>query len=134
MTSLVVDTSAVVAILQAEPGSDRLVEQLVAATSRLMSAATRVEVGIVLEARFGPGGADVLARLLRDADITVVPVGEEDAQRALGAWRRFGKGRHPAALNYGDCFAYALAESSGSPLLCTGDDFAATDLVTERPR
>lgn len=125
---LVVDTSAVVAILQSERGSDGLVVHLAGAGPCVMSAASRVEVGIVIEARLGAPGADVVERLLRDAAISVVPVDLDAAERALGAWRRYGKGRHPAALNYGDCFTYALAEVTGFPVLCTGKDFAATDL------
>jgi ribonuclease VapC len=127
---VVVDTSAVVAILQSEEGSDRLVECLAAAGVRLMSTATRVELGIVIEARFGPSGRDLVDRLLRDAAVELVDVDAAMADRAMSAWRRFGKGRHRAALNFGDCFSYALAEHSGLPLLCTGADFAATDLPT----
>jgi ribonuclease VapC len=129
---LVVDTSAVVAVLQTEAGSDALIALLGAAGRRVMSAATRVELGIVVEARFGPAGGDVVERFIRDAGITVVAVDSAMADRALSAWRRFGKGRHRAALNFGDCFSYALAEHSGLPLLCTGSDFAATDLELAR--
>lgn len=128
--SLVIDTSAVVAILRSEDGSAALVEHLSAAGTRLTSAASRVEMGIVVEARLGPAGAEALARFLRDADIVVVDVDPDTADRALGAWRRYGKGRHRAALNFGDCFTYALAEVTGFPVLCTGEDFAATDLET----
>ena len=126
---VVVDTSAVVAILQSEVGSGRLVDGLAGAAVRLMSTATRVELGIVVEARFGPAGRDLVDRLLRDADVELVDVDAAMADRALSAWRRFGKGRHRAALTFGDCFSYALAEHSGFPLLCTGADFAATDLT-----
>lgn len=99
-----------------------------------MSAATQVELGIVVEARFGAPGRDLVERFLRDADVEVVAVDADAAGRALSAWRRFGKGRHRAALNLGDCFSYALAEDTGAPLLCAGDDFAATDLPTAPPR
>ncbi len=98
-----------------------------------MSAASRVELGIVIEARLGSAGVDAISRFLRDADIVVVDVDIDAADRALSAWRRYGKGRHRAALNFGDCFAYALAERTGLPLMCTGDDFAATDLEVIRP-
>ena len=125
---LVVDTSAVVAIILAEPCGDRLIADLEEATVRVMSAATRVELGIVIESRLGPDGIEAVERFLRDAEIRVVDVDREAAERAVGAWRRYGKGRHPAALNFGDCFSYALAEQTGFPLLCTGDDVAATDL------
>ena len=130
---MVVDTSAAVAVILSEPGSDDLVTRLEGAPARLMSAANRVELGMVIEARLGPAGMDLISRFLRDADIAVVAVDAEAADRALSAWRRYGKGRHRAALNFGDCFAYALAERTGLPLLCTGDDFAATDLEVIPP-
>ena len=130
---MVVDTPAAVAVLLGEPGSDDLLGHLDRAAARLMSAATRVELGIVIEARLGPAGADVISRFLRDADIEIVDVDIDAADRALSAWRRYGKGRHRASLNFGDCFTYALAERTGLPLLCTGDDFAATDLEVIRP-
>ncbi len=127
-TGIVVDTSAVLAVLLREPGSDELLDRLGAAAPAVMSAATWVELGIVTEARFGPHGADLVQRFLRDAEIDLVAVDAETAERAMSAWRRFGKGRHAAALNFGDCFSYALAEQTGFPLLCVGKDLAATDL------
>ncbi len=130
---VVVDTSAVVAILQSEDGHAVLLEHLAQAPRRLMSAATRVELGMVVEARYGTPGRELADRFVRDAAIELVAVDGETADRALSAWRRFGKGRHPAALNFGDCFSYALAEDTGFPLLCTGRDFAATDLPTSPP-
>lgn len=132
--SLVVDTSAAVAIVLGEPGGDDLAAYLENAVARLMSAAIRVELGIVMEARLRPAGQDVVERFLRDARIDLVPVDTDLAERAMSGWRRYGKGRHPAGLNFGDCFTYALAERTGHPVLCTGDDFAATDLPVLRPR
>jgi ribonuclease VapC len=131
--SLVVDTSAAVAIVLGEPGSEELAAHLENALARLMPAAIRVELGIVLEARLWPAGQDVVDRLLRDAKIDIVPVDADLAARAMSGWRRYGKGRHPAGLNFGDCFTYALAERTGHPVLCTGDDFAATDVAVLRP-
>jgi ribonuclease VapC len=131
--SLVVDTSAAVAIVLGEPGSEELLVRLEAALARLMSAAIRVELGIVIEARLWPAGQDVVDRFLRDAKIDIVPVDADLAARAMSGWRRYGKGRHPAGLNFGDCFTYALAERTGHPVLCTGDDFAATDIAVVRP-
>ncbi len=125
---LIVDTSAGVAIVLDEPGSAALIAFLEASTTRLMSAASRVELGIVVESRLGPLGGDVALRFVRDAEIETVDVDADSADRALGAWRRYGKGRHRAGLDYGDCFVYALAERTGFPVLCVGDDFAATDL------
>ncbi|HEX2824208.1 MAG TPA: type II toxin-antitoxin system VapC family toxin [Streptosporangiaceae bacterium] len=132
--SLVVDTSAVVAVILGEPGSEEIVAHLEDAFARLMSAAIRVELGIVIEARLWPVGQDVVDRFLRDAKVDIVPVDADLAARAMSGWRRYGKGRHPAGLNFGDCFTYALAERTGHPVLCTGDDFAATDITVVRPR
>lgn len=132
--SLVVDTSAAVAIVLGEPGSEELAVYLENALARLMSAAIRVELGIVLEARLWPAGQDVVDRLLRDAKIDIVPVDADLAARAMSGWRRYGKGHHPAGLNFGDCFTYALAERTGHPVLCTGNDFAATDIAVLRPK
>lgn len=127
MTSLVVDTSAVVAILADEPGREWLSAQLAVAQERVMAAPTVLELGIVLEART-PAAVGIARRVLRDAQVDVVPFGAELEERAMQAWRRFGKGRHPAGLNFGDCFTYALAEETGFPILCVGDDFSRTDL------
>ena len=132
--SLVVDTSAAVAVILGEPGSDELAAHLEDSLARLMPAAIRVELDIVIEARLWPAGQDVVDRFLRDAKIDIVPVDADLAARAMSCWRRFGKGRHRAGLNFGDCFTYALAERTGHPVLCTGDDFAATDITVVRPR
>jgi len=131
--SLVVDTSAAVAVITGETGGEELAVHLQNAVVRLMSAAVRVELGIVIEARLWPAGQDVVDRFMRDAKIDIVPVDADLAARAMSGWRRYGKGRHPAALNFGDCFTYALAERTGHPVLCTGDDFAATDVAVVRP-
>ena len=80
---------------------------------------------MVLEAREGAAGVGILERILREGGIELVEVGEDDARAAIGAWRRFGKGDHPASLSYGDCFVYTLAEATGYPVVCGGDDFAA---------
>ena len=133
MSDLVIDTSAAVAILTSEPGADELIDQMAEATGRRMSTATLVELSIVMEARLGPPGQGIVERFLRDSEIDLVPVDRTHVDRALEGWRRYGKGRHPAALNFGDCFAYALAVSDGSPVLCVGDDFAATDIDVVRP-
>jgi ribonuclease VapC len=129
----VVDTSAAVAVILGEPGSEELAAHLEESHTRLMTAAIRVELGIVIEARLWPRGQDIVDRFLRDAQIEIVPVDADLAARAMSGWRRFGKGRHPAGLNFGDCFTYALAERTGHPLLCTGDDFAGTDVTVVRP-
>jgi ribonuclease VapC len=126
---MVIDTSALVAILQGEPERRRFIETIEAADSRRMSVATFVEVSIVVDARNGAQGLRDLDRFIARAGIELVPVDVEQAQAAREAFARFGKGRHRAALNYGDCFSYALAAVLGEPLLCKGDDFLHTDIV-----
>jgi len=124
----VVDTSAIVAVLFSEPGSDQVADKLVESQC-VMSAATRVELGIVIEAKTGPAGTQLLDELLARIGIELVPVDADLADNALVCWRRFGKGRHPAGLNLGDTFSYALASRLGQPLLFVGDDFSKTDIV-----
>ncbi|MCB1005711.1 MAG: type II toxin-antitoxin system VapC family toxin [Acidimicrobiales bacterium] len=124
---MVVDTSAVVALLMAEPQGPRIEQRLLEETG-VMSAATRVELGMVIEARSGPAGTLLLDELLDRVDIDVVAVDAALADEALRGWRRFGKGRHPASLNYGDTFSYALARQLDLPLLFVGDDFTHTDV------
>lgn len=125
---MVLDTSAIMAILTREPAADRLVQALEADRSRLVSAATVVEASLVLLGRYGDAGEAQLDRLLRGIGAEVVPVGEEQVALARDAALRFGRGRHAAALNFGDCFSYALSAARGEPLLFTGDDFSQTDV------
>jgi ribonuclease VapC len=132
VSGIVVDTSALVAVLRREDGAGWLAEQMASAGERLMAAPAAVELGISLEAR-APAATGLGGRALRDADVAVVPFDAELADRALDAWRRLGKGRHRAGLNLGDCFTYALAEQRGYPILCVGDDFARTDLDVLMP-
>lgn len=128
MSDLVVDSSAVVALLTGEPTAAAVLRSITDSDTLHISAASLVELGIVLETRLGPIGSAVISRLLRDAGVTVVHVDQKQADVAVDAWRRFGKGRHPAGLNYGDTFTYALAWTLGAPILCVGDDFARTDI------
>ena len=128
MTDVVIDTSAAMAILVGEPEAQDLALRLAEADRRSISAGTLIELGIVLESRIGPAAAGIIERFLRDATIEVVPVDRGTVDRAVEGWRRFGRGRHRAALNYGDLFAYALATSAGCPVLCVGRDFTATDI------
>ncbi|HEY0511974.1 MAG TPA: type II toxin-antitoxin system VapC family toxin [Thermoanaerobaculia bacterium] len=126
---MVVDTSALLAILLDEPERRTFNEAIEAAESRRMSAATFVEVSIVIESRFGAEGVRDLDLFIERAGIGLTPVDAEQAQMARRAYSQFGKGRHRAGLNYGDCFAYALAMVLGEPLLYKGDDFGRTDVV-----
>ena len=130
---MVIDTSALVAILIDEPERRRFTECIEAAASRAVSAATLLETSIVLEARQGSAAVLSLDRLLEVAAVEVVPFDAEQTRLARSAYRRYGKGRHPAGLNLGDCFTYALAVTRGEPLLCKGDDFAATDIELALP-
>jgi ribonuclease VapC len=125
---MVIDTSAMMAILTREPAADRLVQAVEADRTRLVSAATVVEASLVLLGRYGEAGDPQLDRLLRGIGAEVVPVGEEQVALARDAALRFGRGRHPAELNFGDCFSYALSVSRGEPLLFVGDDFSKTDV------
>lgn len=126
---MVIDTSALLAILQGEPERRAFNEAIEAADSRSLSAASFVEVSIVIEARFGAEGVGHLDRLLERAEVKVVPVDLEQGRLARQAFSRFGKGRHEAALNFGDCFAYALAQVLGEPLLFKGEDFSRADVA-----
>jgi ribonuclease VapC len=129
---MVFDTSALLAVLMNEPESNAFAVAIEADPVRLLSAANLVETSIVIEARVGEAGGRELDLLLHKAAVEIVPVDGDQAELAREAYRRFGKGRHPAGLNYGDCFAYALAQSTGEPLLCKGDDFTKTDLTIVR--
>ncbi|MXY79611.1 MAG: type II toxin-antitoxin system VapC family toxin [Chloroflexi bacterium] len=125
---MIVDASAVLAVLFDEPDADRYARAIAEAPRCGLSAAGFLEIAIVLESRAGPEAADELDHFLDRAAIEVAPVTAEHAQVARRAWRRFGKGNHPAGLNFGDCFAYALAETAGEPLLFKGGDFTLTDV------
>lgn len=125
---MVVDTSALLAILRDEPERRLFTEALEDAGHTVLSAASFVEASIVIEARFGAEGLRDLDLLIAKAGIEIAAVDAEQAQIARQAYRRFGKGRHPASLNFGDCFAYALAEARQEPLLYKGEDFTRTDI------
>jgi ribonuclease VapC len=129
---MVIDTSAFVAILTGEP-ERRFIASIEVAESRLVSAATFVETSIVIESRYGSDGLHHLDLFLVKADTEIVPVDAEQAHAERRAFTRFGKGRHRAGLNYGDCFSYALASLRNEPLLFKGDDFPHTDVTAARP-
>lgn len=133
---MVLDTSAVAAILFDEPEAEAFALAVERDPVRLLSAGTALEVGIVVEARLGAPGARELDILLHRARVEVVPFTAEQAELARGAWRMWGKVRHPAGWNYGDCVAYALSRSSGEPLLLKGEDFSKTDVraAADSPR
>jgi ribonuclease VapC len=126
---MIIDTSALLAILQNEPERRSFNEAIEEAESRLLSAATLVEVSMVIESRYGAEGVRDLDLLISRAQIEIVSVDVEQAYVARRAFSQFGKGRHPAGLNYGDCFSYALAKVCDEPLLYKGEDFSQTDVA-----
>lgn len=125
---MIVDSSAIIAILLQEPGHEPLLDDIVAAPNVSVGAPTLTETGIVLVARMGVGGKSLLSRFVGEADVAVLPFTAEHWPVAVDAFSRFGKGRHPAALNFGDCLTYAVSRLADEPLLCVSDDFARTDL------
>lgn len=125
---MVIDTSALVAIFLDEPQRNHFLEQIIQADKRLVSAASVVEAGIVLEARQGPAVSRDFDLFLHEAGIEIVSVDETQAAQARSAFRQYGKGGHPAGLNFGDCFTYALAVVSGEPILAKGDEFRRANL------
>ena len=130
---MVVDTSALVAILFNESDAERYAKALASASRRVLSVVTRVELAFVVEGRKGDTGRAALEQLLSEGDFEIAAVTAHQAMTAIDAFRRFGRGRHRAALNIGDCFVYALAATSNEPLLYKGDDFAWTDLRSALP-
>ena len=125
---MVIDTSAVLAILQNEPERRRFNEAIETADTRSMSTASFVESSMILESRYGADGVRDFDLFIAKAQITLAPVDTEQAQLARRAFRVYGKGHHPAGLNFGDCFSYALASALDEPLLFKGEDFSKTDI------
>ena len=125
---MILDTSALLAVLFDEPDADYFERVIAAATICRMSAANHLEAAMVVESRMGDEGGRQFDNFVETAEIEIAPVTPEQAQAARLAWRRYGRGNHPAGLNFGDCFAYALAELSQEPLLFKGGDFSLTDI------
>lgn len=125
---MVIDTSALVAIFLAEPERKPFLDLILATGTRLISAANLLETGIILEARRGEAAGREFDLFVVRANLEIVSVDGEQVEIARSAWRRYGKGRHPAGLNFGDCFAYALAKFSGERLLAKRGDFGQTDI------
>ena len=126
---MVVDSSAIAAILFGEGEAPAFLRALASSEAKLMSSVGHLEAAIVVEARKGEAGAKAYANLLAQVGVEVVAFDASQAEVALDAWRRYGKGRHPAGLNLGDCAAYALAAVSNQALLFKGDDFSKTDIA-----
>jgi len=125
---MIIDSSAIIAILCGEPEAKFFIEKIVSDPVRLISAANALEAAMVLTCRKGDAGKKNFDEILNTAKIKIVSVDDKQYKNAYDAWRKYGKGRHPAKLNFGDCFAYALAQDTQQPLLFKGNDFNKTDL------
>lgn len=127
---MIADTSALLAILFEEKDAEEIVARMASHPSRRISAATLLEAGIRADGHANPNKGPALDAMLGEMQFKVEPVTAEQARLAREAYRRFGKGNHPAALNFGDCFSYALSKSTGEPLLFKGNDFSRTDIAS----
>jgi ribonuclease VapC len=126
---MILDSSAVVAVVFQEPGYEKLLDKILGTDGVAIGAPTLAETGIVVSARLGVDARPLLSRFLREGAIETLPFGEAQFGVAVGAWLQFGRGRHRVGLNLGDCLAYATARLAGRPLLCVGGDFSETDLA-----
>jgi ribonuclease VapC len=130
---MILDSSAIVALVFQEPGYEAVLDKLATAVEAGIGAPTLVECSLVLSARLNQDARGLLSRFLEEAKVTIIPFSEAHYGTAVGAWLKYGKGRHPAGLNFGDCLAYATAKIAAMPLLCVGDDFPQTDLYLAIP-
>jgi ribonuclease VapC len=127
---MVIDSSALIALLLGEPETEQFVSAIAEAAQRLLSADSYLETAIVMAGRFGPQGLEKLDCLISELSIEIVPFTTEQARLGIAGFQQYGQGTgHPAALNYGDCFTYALAGFTGQSALFKGNDFSLTDLV-----
>jgi ribonuclease VapC len=132
-TRLVIDTSALMALLLQEREAEEILNAVLKASTLLLSSGTRLELALVVESRHHALDANEVNDLLRTLAVEVVPFDQQQLHWALQGWRRYGKGRHPAALNLGDCFSYGLARALEAPLLFKGNDFGMTDVTVALP-
>ncbi|MFL6123469.1 type II toxin-antitoxin system VapC family toxin [Actinophytocola sp.] len=130
---MILDSSAIVSVILREKGSDRVLDTMETAESCRIGAPTLVETAMVLTGRLGDDGRTILLSLLQEINVDVLSFGDAHWRIAQSAFVRYGKGRHPAALNFGDCLTYATAYVAGEPLLCVGEDFTQTDLELALP-
>jgi ribonuclease VapC len=126
---VILDTSAIVAIILKEPDFEELLEKLAKTHNTGIGVPTLLETAIVLSARLGQDARGIMSRFLMEGSIATVPFGDAHFSVAVDAWLRYGKGRHRASLNFGDCLSYATAACAGEALLCIGNDFVHTDLI-----
>jgi ribonuclease VapC len=125
---MILDSSAIITVLLREPGFEDVLNSISSADNLAIAGPTLAETGIVLGSRIGDSARSILVQFVHEWRVSIIPFGEEHWQEAVDAYQRFGKGRHKAALNFGDCLTFAAARLARRPLLCTGDDFAKTDL------
>lgn len=125
---MIIDSSALIAVVFREPEHDELIRKMSDAEYLAIGTPTLAETGIVLSARLQGGGRTILARLCQELGLVQIPFGDAHWREAVDAYERFGRGRHAARLNFGDCLSYATAKLAGQPLLCVGGDFSKTDL------
>ncbi|HYL36240.1 MAG TPA: type II toxin-antitoxin system VapC family toxin [Bryobacteraceae bacterium] len=124
------DSSAIVAVMLQEPGCELILDRIGAAGDIAVGAPTAVEAAMLLSSRLGRDARPRLLQFLREAEVEIIPFGAEYLDTAVDAFLRYGKGRHPAGLNFGDCLAYAVSRFSGVPLIFAGNDFRKADLPT----
>lgn len=129
---MVLDSSALVSVVLAEPAHRSVLDRMLAAPLLVVGAPTLAETALVLSARLNRDARPLLNEILRETEVEVIPFDRTHYEVAVDAFRRYGKGRHRAALNFGDCLTYAIARVAGLPLLYTRNDFAETDLATEK--
>ncbi len=127
---MILDTSAVIAVINEEPSFEKIENRILLAVSVRIGTATLLETSMVAIGRLAENGKDLVDRFLRERNVGLIDFTTDHAARATNAFERYGKGRHPAGLNMGDCFSYATASIANEPLLYVGDDFSKTDLVT----
>jgi ribonuclease VapC len=125
---MILDSSAILAVILAEAASEQILRRLSESALVAVGSPTLVEAAIVLSARIKSDARPLLNRFLREAEVEIIPFTQDHYEVAIDAYSRYGKGRHPASLNFGDCLTYAVARLSGLPLLYTGNDFSKTDL------
>jgi ribonuclease VapC len=125
---MILDSSAILAILLREPGHAAIVDAIAAAADLAIGAPTLTETAIVLQNRIGENARSILIHFIHEWKVEIIAFGESHWQEAAIAYSRYGKGRHKASLNFGDCMTFAITKLSGRPLLCTGNDFSKTDL------
>ena len=125
---MILDTSALVSILLREPGHETLLQKIIGAEAVLLGTPTVLEAALVVSSRLRRDARSLIAGLLQDMDAEIIDFNQRHYEIAVSGFLRFGKGRHPAGLNFGDCMTYALSVATGLPVLCTGKDFPRTDV------